>query len=145
VLDANPTWEGEAVIKCKKCNDEKLESAMKVRGGKPSKVCLECDKKAADERAAERDRLAKVIEDAKAETSASRKHRRKGKASAKRTRQVETDPERITMLPSLGFDAFLTDDGRLQVSQDTDNVVLTRMDAKAIFDKFGEWIVGEAA
>jgi hypothetical protein len=49
------------------------------------------------------------------------------------------------MLPSLGFDAFLTDDGRLQVSQDTDNVVLTRMDAKAIFDKFGEWIVGEAA
>lgn len=36
------TWEGEAVIKCKHCGNEKPESEMAVRGGKPSKVCIEC-------------------------------------------------------------------------------------------------------
>jgi hypothetical protein len=57
------------MIQCKKCQNEKPESEMKLRAGKPSKVCLACDEAAATER----ERIRKTVADAKAEMRSSKK------------------------------------------------------------------------
>jgi DNA-binding response OmpR family regulator len=51
----------------------------------------------------------------------------------------EAPAEEIEVAPGLGFKAFLIDDGRLQVSQDGDNVVLSRTEFKVLTAQFAPW------
>jgi hypothetical protein len=132
--------EGSTVITCKKCKAEKPVDQMKVRGGKPSLVCTEC----ADKAAAERARIRALVDEAKAEQG--RKPRGK-KAKAARKKESEPIEQRLTIPGGgLGIDAFITEDDRLQVQQSNgdgtdDNIVITRHEMRALFDKFGEWAV----
>lgn len=122
-------------IKCKYCGDTKPEDHMKLRGGKPSKVCKSCD----EEKALERARLRGIVAGARG----ARKTKRK-KASKKR---VKSDPVELRVTfpgGGLGFDAFLTKDDRLQITQENegaeaDNVVLNKRETRSILEKFGDW------
>lgn len=129
-------WEGEAVIKCKYCKAEKPESEMSIWAGKPSKVCVECKK------------------DHPNGGSVSHGNGGGGNTSKKRpaaARRARAAAPLELSIPKGGFGVTgrITEEGFLQLSQENDdapadNICLTRHEAKALFDKFGEWIV-EAA
>lgn len=133
------------MLTCKKCNAEKPEDQMKVRGGKPSKVCIECD----DAAKAERERLKKILRDAREESIRTRKKRKKSASvattKAKAKRVVAVEPNEVRIMPGLGVHAFITEDERLQISQKNDNapndnIVLSRTEAKVIFAQFHDWV-----
>jgi hypothetical protein len=124
------------VIKCKHCDAEKPEDQMAIRAGKPSKVCLECKEKRVGLASAGGGR-------SKANGRATSK---KKTAAARRAKRVATELE--LTLPSAGYGcvARVTDEGFLQLTQENDgteadNICLMKHEAKAIFDRFGEWIV----
>lgn len=115
-------------IKCKYCEETKDDSLMAIRAGKPSKVCLECKQS--------RTGLG-------AGAPSKKKKTRRGKA------EKAVDLRLTIPGGGYGFDAFLTDDGGLQITQPNDgtaadNVVLSKGEARAIFEKFGEWAGAEA-
>jgi len=47
--------------------------------------------------------------------------------------------EEIAVEAGLGFKAFLTEDGRIQITQDADNVVLSRTEFKVLTAQFAPW------
>lgn len=132
------------MLTCKKCNQEKDEGQMKLRGGAPSKVCLECDVAAK----AERDRVKKVLADAREESVRTRKKRKKSSAGAReKAKRVEPEPElnEVLIAPGLGIRAFLTEDDRLQLAQRNDdksfdNIVLSKTEFKVIAAQFHDWM-----
>lgn len=119
------------MIKCKHCEVEKPEDQMAIRAGQPSKVCLECKDK--------RVGIASL-----AGGGSSHKKGKRGKAA---TRRPKKDAAELALsLPAGGFgcNASITDEGHLQLTQENpdaapDNVCLTRREARAIFETFGEW------
>lgn len=116
------TWEGESVITCKYCEVEKEESSMAVRGGKPSKVCIECKENRAGLGA--------------------------GAPKKKKARRKREPADELRMtVPGggHGFDAFITEDGAMQVTQENpgseaDNVVLTRHEAQSLRTMIDLWL-----
>lgn len=108
-------------IKCKHCEETKDESLMALRVGQPSQVCLECKQSRASLGAGA------------------------PKKKQKRKQRPDVDEQRLTMPGGgHGFDAFVTEDDQLQISQendgeDADNLVLSKAEARLIFEKFGEW------
>jgi hypothetical protein len=132
------------VIQCKHCKVEKLESDMSIWAGKPSKVCIECKAKHPTGGAA---RAAANEGGGSAPKKSRSAARRK---SSKRSTQPAADLE--ILLPAgtfFGCSARVTEEGYLQLTQQNDdaapdNICLTRHEAKALFDKFGEWIVDPA-
>lgn len=135
------------MIKCKKCDTDKPEDQMKMRAGAPSKVCLECDAKAK----AERDRMRKVVEDAKAEQRSARGKRKKRKAApAKRAKEVTEALEIELPAGGFGFRAFLTTDGHVQITQKNDgapddNICLVRHEVRQFIEKFASYAGLEVA
>lgn len=108
------------MIKCKHCKEEKPESEMVVRAGKPSKVCVACKENGGGSSS------------------------KKTKASTRRPKANE-----LTLaLPAGGFgvNASITEEGYLQLTQENagaeaDNICLMRHEVVALFEKFGEWAV----
>jgi hypothetical protein len=47
--------------------------------------------------------------------------------------------EEIAVEPGLGFKAFLIEDGRLQINQQNDNVVLSKTEFKVLSAQFAPW------
>lgn len=121
------------MITCKHCKTEKPESEMSIWAGKPSKVCLECKPKHPVGGGARR------TKDNGGASKKSTAAARNGKRAA---------AELALSLPAGGFGvaANVTEEGYLQLTQandgaEPDNICLTRYEAKALFEKFGEWIV----
>jgi hypothetical protein len=110
-------------MQCKYCEKEREEAQMVMRAGKPSHMCLEC------------------------------KESRIGLASGapkkkKNRRKREADAEDLRMMVpggGYGFEAFVTDEDSLQISQanagaESDNVVLTRHEGKQLVTMIGLWL-----
>lgn len=115
---------------CKKCEVDKPEDQMVVRRGVAIRLCREC--------------LSNARRKKGSGTS-------KKKATTTRRKRVESPPELVLTLPAGGFGVTsrVTDEGHLQLTQENegtvaDNVCLTRHEAKAIFEKFGDWAEGGA-
>lgn len=130
------------MITCKKCGAEKPGDQMKPRGGAPSKVCIECDEKARKEKA----RIKKVLANARSESVRTRKKKAKRASPAPRAEA----PEALELdLPAGGHGvaAKITEECLLITQQNPggspDEVLLTKHEAKSLFDKFGLWIVGD--
>lgn len=120
------------MIKCKHCDIEKLESDMSIWNGKPSKVCLECKKTHPTGRGA-----AKVNGGGSPE---------KKRPAAARKPRAAADLELALPAGGHGFTAVVTEEDTLLITQENDgaaddNIVLTKHEARQLFDKFGEWIV----
>jgi len=117
-------------IQCRYCETEKDESQMVVRGGKPSFQCLDCKQK--------RTGLA---------SAGGAPSRKKKSAAAARAKQKPSTPEISVPGGGYGFEAKITDENALQITQDNpggeaDNVVMTKVERiplKAGLDRFARW------
>lgn len=112
---------------CKKCGQEKSEDQMAKYAGELTETCKEC-------------RFSRSKGGSQARKAKS--------APARKSKPTELE---LTLHPGgFGVNARITEEGYLQLTQENqeapaDNICLTRHEAKQLFDKFGEWIVEEAA
>lgn len=120
------------MITCKKCKVEKPEDQMSVWGGKPSEVCVECRSSSKNGRP-------------RKDNGGGSPSKKKKRAKVAAHRPKAAKPPELS-LPAGGFgcNARLTEEGHLQLTQENagtvpDNVCLTRREARAIFETFGEW------
>lgn len=121
---------------CKRCGESKAPEDMLQRRGKPSKVCLECwgasrrkgGKKSKRAKTPRRVRSLEEVVERRANGNGQPKPVELGKS--------------LEVLPGYGFRAAIEDD-RLAIEQDsgerTDNVTLSKAEARALFAQFGEW------
>jgi predicted nucleic acid-binding Zn-ribbon protein len=128
---------------CQRCGENKPAGEMVVRGGKPSRTCVECFRKAMG-----KPRAGKATASTRA------------KRSKRQAREVETQvPEPVTIaglsleiLPGFGFRAGIENE-HLQLEQDagqgedarTDSITLSKTEAKVFIVQFAEWAGVELA
>lgn len=112
------------MLTCKQCDGEKPDDQMVQRGGKAIRLCVDCRNKA---------------------IAGNRARGHKKEKSPRKSKVVEPEELRLTVPGGgHGFDAFVTGDDQLQITQEnadaaSDNVVLSKAEARSIFRMFEEW------
>lgn len=114
------------MLTCKTCEVEKDDSEMVVRRGVPIRLCRVC--------------LGKSVSGARGGGSAKKKQTsaRKAKAQTAAALSIEVPGG------GHGFKAVLTEEGALMITQANadaadDNIVLTKHEARALFQSFSDW------